>query len=63
MSKCVEKLGQKYVPIYYRDLNVATQKALLELYNVKTPEELNWDTFPVTTLAEPSREELSEMLE
>ena len=55
MSVCVEKLGQKYMPIYFRDLNKETQEALLELYDVSRPEEMNWDVFPITTLCEPTK--------
>jgi hypothetical protein len=37
------------VEIYFQDLKKAKQKELLALYEVSTPEDMNWDVFPITT--------------
>lgn len=36
--------------IMFDDLNENVQKQLLEAYGVNSPEEMNWDIIPVTTL-------------
>jgi hypothetical protein len=36
--------------IYFSDLKEDCQKRLLEFYGIKTPEEMNLDIFPITTL-------------
>lgn len=38
------------VEIYFYDLCEEKQKELLELYEVESPEEMNWDVFPITTI-------------
>lgn len=40
----------KELEIYFRDLVLETQKAVLELYGIKSPEDANWDSFPIFTL-------------
>ncbi|KKM92857.1 hypothetical protein LCGC14_1214290 [marine sediment metagenome] len=39
--------------IYYSDLIPETQQAVLETLGIKTPEEGNWDTFPLFVLEPP----------
>lgn len=36
--------------IYFSDLKEEKQKELLEYVGVSSPEEVNWDVFPVATL-------------
>lgn len=36
--------------IYFRDLKEDCQKKLLQFYNIDSPEEMNWDVFPIATL-------------
>lgn len=36
--------------IYFRDFNTETQKEILKAYKIKSPEEMNWDIIPLTTL-------------
>ena len=38
------------VEIYFDDLTSQTQQELLDAFGVQTPEEMNWDIFPVTTI-------------
>ena len=38
------------VEIYFYDLKPEAQKKLLKAYNVDSPEEMNWDVFPVFTI-------------
>ena len=40
----------KTISIFFRDLKPEAQKRLLKGYGVTTPEEANWDVFPVFTL-------------
>lgn len=40
----------KEFEIYFRDLKPEVQKKLLEEVGVGTPEEMNWDVFPITTV-------------
>lgn len=38
------------IDIYFRDLKGDVQQEVLEAAGVKTPEEMNWDVFPLTTI-------------
>ena len=40
----------KTMEIYFRDLNEDTQKAVLDFYGLETPEDGNYDVFPVCVL-------------
>ena len=40
----------KELEIYFRDLVPETQAAVLELFGIKSPEDANWDSFPIFTL-------------
>lgn len=40
----------KEIEIYFNDLTEEAQKQLLEVAGVKTPEEANWDIFPITSI-------------
>ena len=37
----------KELEIYFRDLIPETQKAVLELFGIESPDEINWDSFPI----------------
>lgn len=43
----------KKVEIYYKNLNKETQEDLLKLFEVKTPEQMNWDIFPLEVIQNP----------
>ena len=36
--------------IYFDNLNLATQAELLKAYNIKNPEEMNWDVVPIAII-------------
>ena len=38
------------VEIYFNNLDTQTQQELLDAFGIQTPEEMNWDIFPVTTI-------------
>lgn len=38
------------IEIYFRDLSEEKQAELLKAYGVKSPEEMNWDVFPVAVI-------------
>lgn len=40
----------KEFELYFTDLTEEAQQELLEKAGVKSPEEMNWDVFPITTL-------------
>lgn len=40
----------KELEIYFRDLLPEAQKAVLELYGLQSPEDANWDSFPIFVL-------------
>ena len=40
----------KELEIYFRDLMPDMQKAVLGLYGIKSPEDANWDSFPIFIL-------------
>lgn len=40
----------KTLEIYFRDLNLETQKAVLELYGIESPDEANWEFCPIFIL-------------
>lgn len=40
----------KQLEIYFHDLTPETQNAVLELYEIESPEDANWDSFPIFTL-------------
>ena len=40
----------KEFELYFTDLTEKAQQKLLEKAGVKSPEEMNWDVFPITTL-------------
>ena len=41
---------RKTMEIYFRDLNEDTQKAVLDFYGLETPEDGNYDVFPICVL-------------
>ena len=45
------------VEIYFRNLDKETQEALLELYGISDPREMNWDILPIDIIEEPEIEE------
>ena len=40
----------KTLEIYFRDLVPEVQEAALSLFGIKTPQDANWDCFPMFTL-------------
>ena len=40
----------KKLEIYFRDLTTETQEAVLELFGITSPEDANWDSFPIFVL-------------
>lgn len=40
----------KEFEIYFRDLISEAQEAVLELFGINSPEDANWDSFPIFTL-------------
>lgn len=40
----------KELEIYFKDLTPEAQDAVLELFGISSPEDANWDTFPIFTL-------------
>jgi len=40
----------KTFELYFTDLTEEAQKELLEKAGVESPEDMNWDTFPITTI-------------
>ena len=38
---------QNQIEIFFKDLSPDVQQALLDLENLKSPEEANWDTIPL----------------
>lgn len=51
----------KTIEIFFHDLNQEKQQELMALYQVETPEQMNWNIFPVTVIQEPeSAKELVE---
>ena len=40
----------KQLEIYFRDLTPETQEAVLDLFGISSPEDTNWDSFPIFTL-------------
>lgn len=47
----VERAGASTrIEIFFHDLSEEARRALLEAYNVDSPEEMNWDVFPVDVL-------------
>lgn len=38
------------IEIYFADLSQKKQKELLEAAGVNSPEEMNWDAFPLTSI-------------
>ena len=56
----IKKEKVKHIPkveIYFHNLDKETQQALLELYNVKDPRDMNWDVVPIDIIEEPEFEE------
>ena len=43
----------KTLEIYFRDLTPETQKAVLELYGIESPDEANWEFCPIFILEGP----------
>jgi hypothetical protein len=43
--------------IYFRDLKEDCQKKLLQFYSIDSPEEMNWDVFPIATLYKETNSE------
>jgi len=47
----VERAGTSTrIEIFFHDLSEEAQKALLQAFNVGSPEEMNWDVLPVDVL-------------
>jgi len=46
----------KTLEIYFRDLTPETQKAVLELYGIESPDEANWEFCPIFILEGPEPE-------
>lgn len=40
----------KELEIYFRDLTPETQKVVLALYGIESPQDANWDSFPIFTI-------------
>lgn len=40
----------KELEIYFRDLVPETQEVVLKLFRIESPEDANWDSFPLFTL-------------
>ena len=40
----------KKLEIYFQDLTPEAQNAALELYEIESPKDANWDSFPIFTL-------------
>lgn len=38
------------IEIFYSDLTAEAQRRVLDGYGIKTPEEANWDVYPLFTL-------------
>ena len=45
-----EKILLKTLEIYFRDLIPEAQTAVLELFGIRSPEDANWDSFPIFVL-------------
>lgn len=43
----------KTLEIYFRDLTPETQKTVLELFEIKSPDDANWEFFPIFILEGP----------
>ena len=41
------------IQIFFNNLDKETQEQVLDLYNVKEPEDMNWDVFPLFVLEDP----------
>lgn len=39
--------------IYFRDLTPEAQKAVLKLFRIESPDEANWEQFPIFILEGP----------
>ena len=46
----------KEVEIYFDDLRKEKQKELLQAFGIKSPEDLNWDVFPVAIVPVSDRD-------
>lgn len=46
----------KTLEIYFRDLTPEAQKAVLELNGIESPDEANWEFFPIFILEGPEPE-------
>lgn len=40
----------KTFELYFTDLTEEAQKEILEKAGVESPEDMNWDSFPITTI-------------
>ncbi len=38
------------IEIYFVDLSIEKQQEILDSLNIKSPKEMNWDIFPITTI-------------
>ena len=45
------------VEIFFSNLDEETQNALLELYGISNPKEMNWEVFPIATIEKPELKE------
>ena len=43
----------KTLEIYFRDLTPETQKTVLELFEIESPDDANWEFFPIFILEGP----------
>ena len=46
--------------IYFRDLNPDAQQAVLQLFGIESPDEANWEFFPLFTLDGPDPEAMTD---
>lgn len=44
-----ERMETKDFEIYFEDLKEDAQKQLLEYMGINSPEQLNWDSFPIVS--------------
>ena len=40
--------------IYFKDFKREVQEAILTLYGINDPKEMNWDVFPITFIPDPT---------
>ena len=48
--------GENEFKIMFGNLTPSCQKHLLEFYNIRSPDEMNWDIFPIFVLENEDEE-------